>query len=88
VSGPGLTNVIPDEWKVAHITPIYKGKGDKGCLDNYCPISIISPMSKVFEAILGLKMRLFLENNNLLHSSQNGFREGRSCHLALNTFFN
>ena len=30
-------------------------------------------------------MRAYLENNNLLHEDQNGFREGRSCHLALNT---
>jgi hypothetical protein len=78
-------NTIPDDWKTAYITPIYKGKGNKSALDNYRPISIISPISKVFEAILGTKMRAYLENNNLLHEDQNGFREGRSCHLALNT---
>ena len=76
---------IPDEWKIAHITPIYKVKGQKSSLDNYRPISIITPISKIFEAILGVKMRAYLENNNLLHEDQNGFREGRSCHLALNT---
>ena len=40
----------------------------------------------VFEAFLGVKIRAYLENNNLLHEDQNGFRGGRSCHLALNTF--
>ena len=79
-------NKIPDEWKIALVTPIYKGKGSKSSLDNFRPISILSPISKVFEALLGQKMRVFLEKNGFLHQDQNGFRDGRSCHLALNTF--
>ncbi len=75
---------MPDEWKISHITPIFKGKGNKSSLENYRPISIISPISKVFESILGAKMRAYFESNNILHQDQNGFREGRSCHLALN----
>ena len=82
------TNIIPDEWKVAHNTPIYKGKGNKECLDNYRPISILSPISRVFKGILGFKMRLYFENNYLLHPGQNGFREGGSCHLELDIFAN
>jgi hypothetical protein len=80
------TNSIPDEWKTAHVTPIYKGKGNKSSLDNYRPISILSPVAKAFEGILGQKLRRYFESNNLLHEDQHGFREGRSCHLALNTF--
>ena len=75
---------IPNEWKIAQITPVYKGKGNKSLLDNYRPISIISPVSKVFESVMGKKIRDYFEQNNILHQDQNGFREGRSCHLALN----
>jgi len=78
-------NSIPHEWKTSHITPIYKGKGNKSSLENYRPISIISPLSKVFESVIGAKMRFYFESKNILHQDQNGFREGRSCHLALNT---
>ena len=78
-------NKIPEEWKIAQVTPIYKGKGTKSSLDNFRPISILSPVSKVFEALLGQQMRVYLENNKILHQDQNGFRDGRSCHLALNT---
>ena len=76
---------FPDEWKVSYITPIYKGKGSKSSLENYRPISIISPVAKVFESILGSKIRFYLESNKILHQDQNGFREGRSCNLALHT---
>ena len=55
-------------------------------MDNYRPISILSPIAKAFEGILGQKLRRFFESNNLLHDDQHGFREERSCHLALNTF--
>ena len=78
-------NAIPDEWKISHVTPIFKGKGNKSSLENYRPISIISPLSKVFESVLGAKMRSYFGSKNILHQDQNGFREGRSCHLALNT---
>jgi hypothetical protein len=43
------TGSIPDDWKVAFLTPIYKGKGSKSSLDNYRPISILSPISKVLK---------------------------------------
>ena len=79
------SNSFPDEWKISYITPIYKGKGKQSNLENYRPISIISPIAKVFEAILGANIRNFLESNHILHQDQNGFREGRSCHHALNT---
>ena len=79
------SNTFPDEWKISYITPIYKGKGSQSSLENYRPISIISPIAKVFESILGEKIRHFLESSNILHPDQSGFRQGRSCHLALNT---
>jgi hypothetical protein len=80
------TNSIPDELKTAHVTPIYKGKGNKSSWDNYKPISILSPVAKAFEGILGKKLRRYFESNDLLHEDQLCFREGRSCHLALNTY--
>ena len=81
--GPTVTNFfnlclekgsIPDEWKVDHVTPIYKGKGLKSELNNYRPISVISPIAKAFESLLSGQIKSFLECRNILHESQFGFR--------------
>jgi hypothetical protein len=73
---------------IKHVTPIYKGKGSKSVLDNYRPISVLTPISKIFEAILSGRIKNYLESNNLLCNNQYGFRSNRSCELALNTIVN
>ena len=80
------TSSIPDEWKIAHLTPCFKGKGSKSDVNNYRPISVLSPLSKVFESLIAVRITNYFEKNNLLFNSQFGFRKGLSCELALNTF--
>ena len=41
--------IFPDCWKVAHITPIYKLKGDRLDCSNYRPISLLSCIGKILE---------------------------------------
>ncbi len=56
---------IPNDWKIAQFTPVYKGKGNKCLQVNSRPISIISPISKVFETVMGKAVTLirnYLEN--------------------------
>jgi hypothetical protein len=80
------TSIIPDEWKVAHLTPCYKGKGNKSDVNNYRPISVLSPLSKIFESLIAKRISHYFESNNLLYKAQFGFRKGLSCELALNSF--
>ena len=79
------TNQIPSEWKVAYVTPVLKPKSLKSSLDSYRPISVITPIAKIFERLLDTQIRDYLESNFLLHDNQFGFRKSRSCELALNT---
>jgi hypothetical protein len=75
---------IPDEWKLSYITPVFKNKGSKTCVDNYRPISVISPIAKMFEALIGKRLSNHFEYNQLFNKDQFGFRKNLSCELALN----
>ena len=43
---------FPDNWKIAHVTPIFKKVGSKSQKSNYRPISILPTLSKVCESII------------------------------------
>ena len=79
------TGSVPDEWKVAFLTPFYEGKSSKSSLDNYRPISILSPISKIFESFLSTQIRHFFESNLIFSPSQYGFRKFLSSEFALNS---
>jgi len=75
----------PDDWKKAHITPIFK-KGRKDDPANYRPISLTCIVSKLMEHIVVSALMKHLEGNGLLHSNQHGFRSQRSCDTQLVDF--
>lgn len=76
------TGVIPDDWKVAGVVPVYK-KGNRKDPTNYRPISLTSIPCKVLEHIIVSNLYTFFEENKLFSSSQFGFRRGSSCELLL-----
>ena len=67
-------NTIPNEWKTAVVTPIYKKKGDQCDINNYRGISVLPPLAKIFEKILASQIIDHLNKNNLLFNGQHGFR--------------
>ena len=69
---------IPDSWKEASITPIYKRKGNKWDSLQYRPISLTSQIMKLLERIVRTYLIHYLEINNILPDSQHGFRPNRS----------
>ena len=42
---------FPSDWKKAHVAPVHK-KGDKQCLENYRPISLLPICSEIFERLI------------------------------------
>ena len=78
------TGTYPDEWKYAHITPIFKS-GKVTDLSNYRPISILSPISKLFESIVSTKIMSYLESEKLLHNAQFAYRKKTSTEHAIIT---
>ena len=80
------TGSVPKDWKLANVVPIHK-KGDRACFKNYRPISLTSTLGKILETIITKQITTHLETNNLIHDSQHGFRNHRSCLTNLIEFF-
>jgi len=78
--------VIPDDWKQAIVTLIFK-KGNRNKAGNYRPVSLTSIIGKTFEAIIRDVLVRHLEDNHLITDSQHGFRKGRSCFTNLLEFY-
>jgi len=82
------TNNIPDEWKLAIVSPIFKNKGSNEDVNNYRGISVISPIAKLFEKILAEQIIKYLNENDILFAGQHGFRNQHSCETALHEIIN
>ena len=77
-SEPMETGCLPDDWKTANVTPIFK-KGSKQQPGNYRPISLTAVPCKTMESIIRDELMTHLSESGLLHEAQHDFRPRRSC---------
>ena len=82
------TGRIPDDWRDAEVTPIYKKKGKKSEAANYRPVSLTNVTGKLMERIVKEALTDFIEKNDLFSDTQHGFRTGRSVQTNLIEFNN
>ena len=68
------SGILPEEWLMGTIVPIYKNKGDKHDPGNYRGITLLSCSAKFFTAVLNNRLRCFSDHCNILLSNQAGFR--------------
>jgi exonuclease III len=73
---------FPDNLKLSLLFPSFK-KGDHCDPNNYRPIAMSSPVSKVLEKVFLNRLELYFESNNLLTDKQHGFRKKKSTITAL-----
>jgi hypothetical protein len=76
---------IPNEWKIAIVSPLYKNKGDKSDPNNYRAISILPPIAKLFEKVIAKQITAYFEVNKIFAEDQHGFRRTHSCESALHS---
>ena len=81
------TGEVPEQWREANVTAIFKKKGSRCEPGNYRPVSLTSQIGKIFERLLRDRIVSFLEENGKLRDSQHGFRAKRSCLTNLLEFF-
>jgi hypothetical protein len=75
-------NKVPDEFKFANITPIYKA-GNSMEVQNYRPISVLPAFSKLMERLLHDRIYVFLQQNEIISDYQYGFRKNFNSEMAL-----
>ena len=73
-----LEGEIPDEWREANITPLFK-KGSKLNASNYRPVSLTSVCCKLMEGIMRDRIMSHLVKHKLISPSQHGFVHKKSC---------
>ena len=42
---------FPDCWEISLVVPVFKNVGERSTAKNYCPVSLLSVVSKVFEKL-------------------------------------
>ena len=75
---------IPAEWRIHKITPVFKS-GDRACVDNYRPLSLLCTASKVLERLIYDKCIDFLAGS--ITSVQYGFMRNHSSLQQLLVFY-
>ena len=74
--------IYPDILKIGHVSLVYKS-GPEEQIDNYRPISSLSPFSKIYESLTLCNLMSFVSAFSILIPAQYGFRPGRSTTQAV-----
>ena len=78
-------NIFPTALKNAKVVPLPK-TNDLSNPSNFRPISLLPVISQSLERHIHKHLLQYLENNNLIHLYQSGFRPDHSCHTTLKRF--
>ena len=74
------TDSFSTSWKIGQIIPVFK-KGNRSDYRNYRPITLLPLLSKALEHIVHGRLKAYLDNSNIIHPSQHGFRAKHYCAL-------
>ena len=56
---------FPDCWKVSLVVLVFKNVGERSTTKNYCPVSVLPVVSKVFEKLVNNRIVDHLEKCGL-----------------------
>ena len=76
------SSIFPDDLKIARVAPILK-EDDRDDMTNYCPISVLCTVARVFQRLLYNQLHDYLIDKKILYKNQCGLRSLHSTALAL-----
>ena len=80
------SGVFPDCYKVAKVTPLFKG-GDRQDINSQRPISLLPSLGKLLEKIISTRILDHFNELNLFSEHQFGFREGFTTEFAIQDIY-
>ena len=75
--------VLPKDWKIGKVVPIFKNKGNRSDPINYRPVSLTNISCKIMERVLKKYINAHLFSNKLISASQHGFLAGKSTETQI-----
>ena len=69
---------FPDCWRVSSVVPVFKNVGERSTAKDYCPVGLLSVVSKFFEKLVNNRIVDSLGKYGLFSDFQYGFRSSRS----------
>ena len=71
------TGIYPESWKLAYIVPLNKCPQPTSMNDTR-PIANLPHLAKIFDKLITIQIRNYLESHNLFNRFQSGFRTNHS----------
>ena len=72
------TGIVPSQFKIAKITPVFKAGGTQTNLNDYRPIALLLIFDKILEKFVANHLKYYLFTNNLIDPLQFGFQNYHS----------
>ena len=69
---------FPDCWKVSSVVSVFENVRERSTAKNYCPVSLLSVVSKIFEKPVKNRIANQLEKCGIFSDFQYGFRSSQS----------
>ena len=77
-----MQSKFPTSWKLSKIIPLHK-KSSSLKPENYRPVTILSPLSKILEKVVYQQIYRYFTHNKIFHPNLHGYRQNRSTMTAL-----
>ena len=81
------TGYVPNDWKLAQVSPAYKGKGPVIEENNYRPLSVIAAIAKIAEKNVQLQLLTYLRKFKFITIDQYAYLQHHSTQLCLHRLF-